>query len=205
MELLSILIQENIEWPSGMVWCVQDDDGNIKFSSDSSFTPYYCFSSGLWERGRVGFLDTTVHGYPISDDWNKAVISYKEYKQAKELYDNQFASPDSDNSATSWFEKGEFPPAGCECDFCNSDDEWCDWHRSVFVGFDSIGNGVVSVFGDDKGMLWLSTNPSDFSPLRTEREKAIEDMSRIMHDKGHGSVINDVTLGALLDAGYHKD
>ena len=127
---------------------------------------------------------------------NSHTITRTEWQQER---DKMSSKPEVDNS---WHERGEFPPVGCECEFCNSDDEWADWLHSVFVGFDSTGNGVVSVFGDDKGVLWISNNSTDFRPLRTEREKAIEDMSRVMHE--HDSVINDDTLGALYDAGYRK-
>ena len=95
-------------------------------------------------------------------------ITKKEWQQERDKMQKQ---AEQDNS---WHERREFPPAGCKCEFCNSDDEWADWLRSVFVGFDSTGNGVVSVFGDDKGVLWISSNPDDFRPLRTEREKAID-------------------------------
>lgn len=41
---------------------------------------------------------------------------------------------------------------------------------------------------------------SEFRPFRTEREKAIDEMSSAMRDRGHG--INPVTLGELYDAGF---
>ena len=111
----------------------------------------------------------------------------------------QSAKQSQDNS---WYERSELPPVGCECEFCNSDDEWTDWLYSVFVGFDSTGNGVVSVFGDDKGVLWISNNSSDFRPLRTEREKAIDEMVGII--KGSAFQDPEFTASILYDAGYRK-
>ena len=103
-------------------------------------------------------------------------ITRQEWQQER---DKMSGKPEADNS---WHERGEFPPVGCECEFCNSDDEWADWLHSVFVGFDSTGNGVVSVFGDDKGVLWISNNSTDFRPLRTEREEAIDEIAALVRD-----------------------
>ena len=205
-KLLDILLQEKIEWPSGMVWCVQDGDGEIKFSSDAGFRPISDITDGIWIRCYVESVNRRKgRVYKLSDDWSKAVIPYEEYKKAKELYDNQnnqFSSSDGGNSATSWFEKGELPPVDCEC-----------WYyleaRNVFIVAQHNFDDCVIFSSSRRGGELVYGFRGDFRPLKTEkeikREKAIEDMSRIMHDKGHGSVINDVTLGALLDAGYHKD
>ena len=123
-------------------------------------------------------------------------ITKKEWRQER---DRMSSKPEIDNS---WHERGELPPVGCECEFCNSDDEWDDWLRSVFVGFDSTGNGVVSVFGDDKGVLWISSNPDDFRPLRTEREKAIDEMANLIAKSVFGSA--KCQAEKLYDAGYRK-
>ena len=127
---------------------------------------------------------------------NCHLITRQEWRQER---DKMSSKPKVDNS---WHERGELPPVGCECEFCNSDDEWDDWLRSVFVGFDSTGNGVVSVFGDDKGVLWISSNPDDFRPLRTEREKAIDEMANLIAKSVFGSA--KCQAEKLYDAGYRK-
>lgn len=185
-KLLSILLQENIEWPSGMVWCVQDDDGEIKFSSDSSFKPIYC-NNGIWSRGRIAGNDTTVHGYLISNDWNKIVISYEEYKKAKQLYDNHDSS---------WFERGEKPPVGCECEVFDGR----DWLQSFIVGCSLSGDIVVQT-----GSGYYEASDAKFRPLRTKREKAIEDMKSICKYKGSWDSTFKAFAEDLIDAGYHKD
>jgi len=107
----------------------------------------------------------------------------------------------------SWYAREELPPVGCECEFCSSYDEWTDWRRAVFVGFDSTGNGVVSVFGDAKALLWISSNPDDFRPLRTERENAIDDISSYFCDADGFQVTphaTDLIAARIYDAGYRK-
>ena len=128
-------------------------------------------------------------------------ITKKEWRQERDKMQKKEQQPAPDNS---WCERGEFPPVGCECEFCNSDDEWADWLHSVFVGFDSTGNGVVSVFGDDKGVLWISNNSADFRPLCTEREKAIDDMKSLCAYPGSWCSTFKAFAESLYDAGYRK-
>ena len=135
-------------------------------------------------------------------------VTRQEWQQER---DKMSSKPEADNS---WYERGELPPVGCECEWV--DDSWVDGADGVCypdVGCvvfvcehkETPGGDVIAVFtwpnGDGLGVA-ASRMPADFSPLRTEREKAIEDMSRVMHE--HDSVINDDTLGALYDAGYRK-
>lgn len=149
----------------------------------------------------VKLSDHTLGAPAIDTDYSTYILITREEWQQKrdELMKQQEVEQDN-----SWYERGEFPPAGCECDFCNSADEWTDWCRSVFVGFDSMGNGVVSVFGDDKGTLWISNKPSDFHPLRTEREKAIDELNTLVGDIEKYPTWKDA-ITAIIDAGYHKD
>ena len=114
----------------------------------------------------------------------------------------------------SWHERGELPPVGCEC-------EWVDESGvdgvdgvvypqlgdvvTIYAHADTPGGYTIAIFTWARGSglgVAASRMPEDFRPLRTEREKTIEDMSRLMHE--HDSVINDTTLGALYDAGYRK-
>ena len=105
------------------------------------------------------------------------------------------SKPKVDNS---WHERGEFPPVGCECDIRHS----C-WNSEKYekVTVAAITSEYVIVKYATFEQHYMLKDIS-FHPLRTEREKAIEDMSRLMHE--HDSIINDITLGALYDAGYRK-
>lgn len=66
--------------------------------------------------------------------------------------------------------------------------------------------GKVIAYHD--AYIWLSDNGIrtvanlKFRPIKSDREKAIEEMSRIIHD--HDGIINDRSLGAIYDAGYRK-
>ena len=102
--------------------------------------------------------------------------------------------PEPDNS---WHERGELPPVGIPVELWFGGSLAYNCEFIVMRGNDC----VVWNLDDDKPDCADRMN-SQFLPLRTEREKAIEDMSRVMHE--HDSVINDDTLGALYDAGYRR-
>ena len=120
-------------------------------------------------------------------------VSFTEWQQEREKISSK---PEADNS---WYERGELPPVGCECEIKHKC--WCGFERFTVV---AITKEYVIVEDDSVVAREQHYHLHDmtFRPLRTEREKAIEDMSRVMHE--HDSVINDVTLGALYDAGYRK-
>ena len=122
------------------------------------------------------------------------------------------SKPEVDNA---WHERGELPPVGCECEYNHS--AW---------GFEDVS--VTPMDGDKLTICaksktpsgrecviftWVSKNrallaaataiPAVFRPLRTEREKAIDEMISVTL-----AVINQDTqrqmFGMLYDAGYRK-
>ena len=122
---------------------------------------------------------------------NSHTITRTEWQQER---DKMSSKPEVDNL---WYERGELPPVGCECSAMR-DGNWVKVevlrHR-----VNNVDMNVAAVMNCDSFNVFWAT---DFRPLRTEREKAIEDMSRVMHE--HDSIIDDDTLGALYDAGYRK-
>ena len=138
----------------------------------------------------VGHEDIYIT-WPINCSPSSSSFTKAEWKAARE------ALMKTPEPASSWYERGEFPPIGTICEMIDDKETWLECeiiaHKNSFcIGWISSRNAPF--YTDDK---------SEFRPLRTEREKAIEDMSRIMHE--HDSVINDITLGALYDAGYRKE
>ncbi len=96
----------------------------------------------------------------------------------------------------SWFEKGDLPPVGVEC-------EWLSyntgvWHQTKVKAYDNDGQawlegeGIVSV---------LDFGINRFRPIKSEREKFIEVASKVLHQTEDG-VINDISLGQLFDVGF---
>ena len=111
------------------------------------------------------------------------------------------SKPEVDNS---WHERGEFPPAGCECEVKDGG----VWHKTHIVGFDDDGYCVYtapwnSLARDYDGDMCQS----NFRPLSTEREKAIDEMvSVILYYDGYMITSATAKLVArhLHDSGYHR-
>lgn len=100
------------------------------------------------------------------------------------------------NNDHSWYGQGKLPPIGCECYYMTA-------HTCELVVIQGHGcvEGMEVAFYVRKDS-WCTSPAEFFCPIHTEREKAIEDMARIIAD--HGNIVNDISLGALVDAGYHK-
>ena len=47
MKLLDVLAKEMKEWPEGMLYAVQDDDGEVKFGKHSK---PFLHESGIWQN-----------------------------------------------------------------------------------------------------------------------------------------------------------
>ena len=96
---------------------------------------------------------------------------------------------------SSWYERGELPPVGVVClGHITSEDKWVETevvaHRDGYV----LGWCSAEKCG------YHGNENSDFRPLRTEREKAIDQMDAAIRNRG--SAISDVILGELYDAGF---
>ena len=98
----------------------------------------------------------------------------------------------------SWHERGEFPPPETYCQFQKSGTEY-GLVNCFVIGIDDLGFCVCRVDMD----YHASMSASDFRPLRTEREKAVDEMISVTL-----AVINQDTqrqmFGMLYDAGYRK-
>ena len=136
-------------------------------------------------------IGITVYRFTDMPSDDNAFITRQEWQQER---DRISSKPEADSA---WHERGELPPVGVPVElwFGGSFAYNCE-----FIGMRGY-NYVLWNLDDDKPDCADSMN-SQFRPPHTERENAIEDMSRVMHE--HDSVINDVTLGALYDAGYRK-
>ena len=131
--------------------------------------------------------------------------------------DKMSGKPEVDSS---WHERGELPPVGCECIWV--DESGVDGPAgslypsvgevvSVCAHRQTPGGDVVAIFtwapGDDGLSVAASRMPSDFRPRRTERDKAINEMVSVILDYD-GYMITSATAELVARqlhyAGYHK-
>ena len=106
---------------------------------------------------------------------------------------------------SSWHERGELPPAGCECEVMYRG----EWIKTMTVGVDSSGYCVFEVpeYMLDKPPYDGLHEQAKFRPLRTEREKAIDEMVSVILDyDGYmmTSATAELMARQLYDSGYHK-
>lgn len=101
-------------------------------------------------------------------------IRTEEWKQERDKMQKESAQLAQDNS---WHERGELPPVGCECEvFVSDENKWM--HYEVIA----IRDGHVLGWCRESSCGFQSNEKSEFRPLRTEREKAIEEISTLVRD-----------------------
>ena len=120
-------------------------------------------------------------------------ITIEEWQHERDKMKKQSEQPARDNS---WHERGELPPVGTICKMIDDKNTWLECeiiaHKNSFcIGWISSRNAPF--YTDDK---------SEFRPLRTEREKAIEEMANLIAKSVFGSA--KCQAEKLYDAGYRK-
>lgn len=175
MTLLEILRQELPKrggWPEGANECVQDYSGVVKFFDSNNLW----FDGDRWAgspRGSFRCVSSNkIYGLPLSNDHATAIVTREQYE------------------ATGWDGTG-LPPVGCECEMQNDNGQWIN--VCIIAQFDGFSFG----WNYDCRMVYFSDKSDEFRPLRTEAERAIDEMVQL----------SGVSTGAakiLYDAGYRK-
>ena len=183
---LEWLVSKIVKWPAdgAKIPVSIDDAGNPKF-----YMPWDAFAP--WDVMRVDFTH---------EEWRQE--RDKMQKKAE-----QVAQPAQPAQDSSWHERGELPPVGCECQFFSDgyDAEWFDW--CIFHGKATCGGLIIEHHHRTSPSRVtvelfdpLSTN---FRPLRTEREKAIDELIVLVGDIEKYPTRRDAIVG-IIDAGYRK-
>ena len=173
MTLLELLRQESPKrggWPEGATCITQDVDLKVEPAACHPSVAT-CGDDGFW------FLDSSrIGGFradTLASDYTTAIITREQYE------------------AMGWDGTG-LPPVGCTCESSWAGDEW----QLCEILFAS--NQFVVVKLKESGMEdAYSIGDVTFRPLRTEAERAIDEMVRL----------SGVSIGAakiLYDAGYRK-
>lgn len=120
----------------------------------------------------------------------------QDFKPFTSIEDNQEQEMKQDNG---WFERGELPPDGAECEIHHQ--QWIDG-KFERVQIAAITREYVIV-DDGKFEQHYLRKDMSFLPVRTEREKAMEEMlkdSGALECQTVMSIIEN-----LLDKGWHKE
>lgn len=187
MTLLELLRQELPKrggWPKGADYVVQDGDGSndVKFGAGETtveFDDRMTWVNNIDPEWGIDTVESYIRGIAtLADDHATAIVTREQYE------------------ATGWDGTG-LPPVGVECEYSRqpgeADSFGSAWKR-CFIRYASFRTVVIQTHNDE-----LSGHPSKFNfrPLRTEAERAIDEMVQL----------SGVSTGAakiLYDAGYRK-
>lgn len=195
-------LQNKPSWkdaPDWANWLGQCAGGRWEWYGDNDRPPVHvdqdCFAhSGIG----VG----TGNSGEVLGDWRDTLEKRAEMPSGinivREHEDIQPSKP-QDNS---WHERGELPPVGTVCEVMRN----MEWAAAEILKtrVNSSGMEVVAAMDvNDFTAFWSA----DFRPLRTEREKAIDEMVSVIKE----SIATTETTGphkiyatALYEAGYRK-
>lgn len=193
MTLLELLRQELPKrggWPEGAVCVVQDNDGQVCFSSRFEGLTLTRDKTD-WLNGEWGGNWSNEFYDVIADDRATAIVTREQYE------------------ATGW-DGTDLPPIGVAVDYVpgllaksscddNKPEERTTVHVVSHAQYPNNGDKVViATWLTEKGCMRASVfSPRCLRPLRTEAERAIDEMVQL----------SGVSTGAakiLYDAGYRK-
>lgn len=181
MTLLELLRQELPKrggWPEG--------EGFISQDSKTCATPgnVYAYATKPVSHGDYWINDDCTSGYGvlifktniIADDSTTAIVTREQYE------------------ATGW-DGTDLPPVGCDVEYSWAGEPWV----SGVIRYISKHTIIIETQADSTGDTECAYHPTDIKlrPLRTEAERAIDEMVRL----------SGVSTGAakiLYDAGYRK-
>lgn len=209
---LADAIHQNGGWPKECHWM---------FAASNGFGSAFCWTnkpkrSGLNWLGGGKFTPCCEIGASIPN-WHQCILSRDEYftaypEQVNVEVGNETGRKvevemESESEVTikvsDWHKNGELPPVGEVCEaFVYEDDSWSE--VEIIAHKDGIAIGWSSI----DQLTHQSRNEKSFRPLRTERDKAIDEMVCEFIDHYGDPKGGERYLGIaakLYDAGYRKE
>lgn len=184
------------EWPKRANWLAQHEDGEWTFYSDSADNPPQHRLDGNWYSDDVAVK--CCHSGEVLGDWRDTLEKRpEEFQPFTSIEDNQdqvMTNHQDMKQDNGWFERGELPPVGCECEILGAFGHYQEWFPCKIIAEHS-----GSVFAANE-RSWMNVRKGErqFRPLRTERDVLIEIIKQ-----WDGLVqTDDVLADAILAAGF---
>lgn len=180
------------EWPKRANWLAQNGGGEWAFYSDSADNPPQNRPDGNWYSDDVEVK--FCHPGEVLGDWRDTLEKRQEQNELEpfvSVEDSQEKEMKRDNG---WFERGELPPVGCECEILGAFGHYQEWFPCKIIAEHS-----GSVFAANE-RSWMNVRKGErqFRPLRTERDVLIEIIKQ-----WDGLVqTDDVLADAILAVGF---
>ena len=154
-----------------------------KFGHESSF----CIHGTGW--------NCICRGVDLGD-WRDTLEKRQEQNEFEpfvSIEDSQEKEMKQDNK---WFERGELPPVGEVCEILGAFGHYQKWFECKI-----IAEHNCSVFAaNERSWINVRKGQREFRPLRTERERAVDEMMEHCDYLGSRDF-----AGKLFDAGYRKE
>lgn len=230
-QTLADAIHQNGGWHGNDTWLfsTQSGDGVLKFWKSKPKAQKGCVCTE-WSGGcRLNFALSRV-----IQNWHQTILSRDEYfiaypEQVKVEVDDETerkvgvgmkSESEATINASDWHKNGELPPVGEVCIFdptggeCyfNDDELKAKGHQVCILAHTKYKQEYVSVavfkWDLDECCGVSSANACSFRPIRTEREKAIDEMVCEFIDHHGDPKGGERYLGIaekLYDAGYRKE
>ena len=182
---LEWLASKIVKWPAygEKIPVSVDDAGNPKFYMPWDTMRVDC-TREEWQQERDKMSKTP--DVTISNQTSATIT-------ATQAGDGEMIITAQDNS---WHERGELPPVGFWCEVKTK--TFNGWMKCFVVGKSSRGDTVIEC--DD--CAFIIDSSYEFRPLRTEREKAIDEMADLIAKSVFGSA--KCQAERLYDSGYRK-
>ena len=146
-----------------------------------------------WKSGYdYAVIEETIDGH-LYVRWPSICTSGITKKDWQQERDKMSSKPEDDNS---WHDRGELPPAGHKCVL------YVAGNNGEEVTFIGVTSDSYPVFETSDKLVLLERGKYEFRPLRTEREKSIDEMLLAIDHIKEGNF--ETLIGALYDAGYRK-
>ena len=209
-QALADAIHQNGGWPKECHWM---------FAASNGFGSAFCWTnkpkrSGWNWLGGGKFTPCCEIGASIPN-WHQCILSRDEYftaypEQLKVDINNETkrkaeAEMTSESEVTikvsDWHKNAELPPVGevCEAEYNTTPSVW----ESVrVVGFDDGECVFRWISGGNAGLIGEYSHPKDFRPLRTERDKAIDEMVDCLSSRWANC---EAIAAHLYENGYRKE
>lgn len=209
-QALADAIHQNGGWRSGANWACQHGLNRMVVFSASGLAPTRNAARGMacWNSGAIFF-----GGFQFDrklPNWHQCVLSRDEYltaypEQVKVEICNETkhkveVEMESESEMTikvgDWYKNGELPPVGEVCEaYIDYPPQWIETEIVAHKDGFAIGwcKSVMKGCHGDKA--------HEFRPIRTEREKAIDDMVSLVEPLATYREF----AGAIYDAGMYKE
>ena len=209
-------LQRKPSWQSAPEWAEWLAQHSTGFWQWGRGTPTQALN-GIWYSPEFGATQWTGYHGMVLGDWSdtlerrtapaktRAQVEVELVNAVAEVFqpiisieDNKEQSIQQDNG---WFERGELPPVWVECEIhhqCWNDDKF-EKVQVLAITRDYL---IVDYATYEQH---YSRKDISFRPIRTEREKAIEDIAKIICKSGLIiDYFKDAAI-AIYDAGYRKE